>query len=43
MTNKNVNNWIMYHEIHKLCRLGFSNAKIARPLIKVLAGVAKEK
>jgi len=33
MTNKNVNNWIMYHEIHKLCRLGFSNAKIARYLV----------
>ena len=30
MKNKNVNNWIMYHEIHKLSRMGFSCSKIAR-------------
>ena len=33
MTNKYLNNWIMYHEIHKLSRTGFSNAKIARYLV----------
>jgi hypothetical protein len=32
MTKKDLNNWIMYHEIQKLNRLGFSNAKIARHL-----------
>jgi len=30
MTEKDVNNWIMYHEIHKLKRMGFSGACIAR-------------
>ena len=30
MTQKDLNNWIMYHEIHKLNRLGFSIAKIAK-------------
>ena len=30
MTNKDLNNWIMYHEIHKLSRQGFSKARIAR-------------
>ena len=29
MTNKDLNNWIMYHEIHKLNRLGFSTSRIA--------------
>lgn len=29
MTKKDLNNWIMYHEIHHLNRLGFSNRKIA--------------
>jgi IS30 family transposase len=29
MTKKDFNNWFMYHEIHKLSRLGFSIAKIA--------------
>jgi len=33
MTKKDLNNWIMYHEIHKLQRLGFSAAKIARYLV----------
>ena len=32
MTNKDLNNWIMYHEIHKLNRLGFSTSRIARYL-----------
>jgi len=30
MTNKDLNKWIMYHEIHRLRRLGFSIARIAR-------------
>ena len=30
MTEKNLNNWIMYHEIHKLNRMSFSAACIAR-------------
>lgn len=29
MNKKDLNNWIMYHEIQKLSRLGFSKAKIA--------------
>lgn len=33
MTGKDLNNWIMYHEIHQLARLGFSKAKIARYLV----------
>ena len=33
MNKKDLNNWIMYHEIHKLKRLGFSKAKIARFLV----------
>jgi transposase len=33
MTQKDLNNWIMYHEIHKLKRLGFSKAKIACYLV----------
>jgi transposase len=33
MTKKDLNNWIMYYEIHKLERLGFSNLKIARYLV----------
>ncbi len=32
MTKKNFNNWIMYHEIHKFARLGFSDTKIAQYL-----------
>lgn len=30
MTEKDLNNWIMYHEIHKLNRMGFSASRIAR-------------
>jgi hypothetical protein len=33
MTTRDLNNWIMYHEIHKLNRLGFSNPKIADYLV----------
>ncbi len=33
MTKKDLNNWIMYHEIHKLKRLGFSISKTARYLV----------
>jgi len=33
MTGKDINNWIMYHEIHQLARLGFKKAKIARYLV----------
>ncbi|OGS72527.1 MAG: hypothetical protein A3F91_10095 [Flavobacteria bacterium RIFCSPLOWO2_12_FULL_35_11] len=33
MTKKDLNNWIMYYEIHKLKRLGFRVAKIARYLV----------
>jgi len=30
MTEKDLNNWIMYHEIHKLHRMGFTASRIAR-------------
>ena len=33
MTKKDLNNWIMYHEIHRLSRLGFSISKISRYLV----------
>ena len=33
MTNNLLNSWIMYHEINKLSRMGFSNARIARYLV----------
>lgn len=33
MTKKDLTNWIMFHEIHKLKRLGFRAAKIARYLV----------
>lgn len=33
MTQKDINNWIMYQEIHRLSRLGFSAPKIARYLV----------
>jgi len=33
MTKRDLNNWIMYHELHKFKRLGFSNAKIAQYLV----------
>ena len=32
MTSKDLNNWIMYHEIHRLSRLGFKVARISRYL-----------
>lgn len=41
MTNKNFNNWIMYHEIHKLQRLGFNSSKIARYLVLDARTVSK--
>ena len=33
MTKKDLNNWIMYHEIHRLYRLGFTQSRIARYLV----------
>ncbi len=33
MTKKDLNNWIMYHELHRLKRFGFSNTKIAKFLV----------
>lgn len=33
MTKKDLNNWIMYHEIHRLSRLGFSISKIGHHLV----------
>lgn len=33
MTQKDINNWIMYHHIHQLSRLGFSASRIARHLV----------
>lgn len=33
MTNKYINHWIMYHEIHRLSRMGFSTSKIAGYLV----------
>lgn len=33
MTTKDINNWIMYHEIHKLSRNGMSPPKIAEKLV----------
>ena len=33
MTNKHFNNWIMYHEIHRLSRMGFSAQRIANYLV----------
>jgi len=33
MTKKDLNNWTMYHEIHRLNRMGFSIARIARYLV----------
>lgn len=41
MTKKDLNKWIMYHEIHKLNRLGFSNARIARYLVMDWRTVSK--
>jgi transposase len=33
MTKNELNNWIMYHEIQRLYRLGFTRARIARYLV----------
>ncbi len=33
MTNKDFNHWIMYHEIHRLSRMGFSTSRIAIYLV----------
>ncbi|MDA3883026.1 MAG: IS21 family transposase [Bacteroidales bacterium] len=41
MNNKNLNNWIMYHELHRLYRLGFSNTKIANFLVMDARTVGK--
>ncbi len=41
MTKKDLNNWIMYHEIHNLKRLGFSVARISRHLVLDARTVAK--
>ena len=41
MTKKDINNWIMYHEIHKLSRMGFSRTKIANHLVLDIRTVGK--
>jgi transposase len=41
MTKKDLNSWIMYHEIQNLRRLGFSCAKIARHLVMDARTVGK--
>ncbi len=41
MNKKDLNYWMMYHEIHKLKRLGFSNARIARYLVMDTRSVGK--
>jgi len=41
MTKKDLNNWIMYHELHRLNRLGFSKAKIAQYLVMDVRTVSK--
>lgn len=41
MTQKYLNNWIMYYEIHKLNRLGFSASKIGRHLVLDARTVSK--
>jgi len=41
MTDTHLNNWLMYHEIHQLARLGFSKAKIARHLVLDARTVSK--
>ena len=33
MTTKDINNWIMYHHIHHLDRLGFAASRIARYMV----------
>lgn len=41
MNKKNINNWNMYYEIHKLSRMGFSKTKIARFLVLNIRTVNK--
>ena len=41
MTDKDINHWIMYHEIHNLARLGLRKTKIARHLVLDPRTVAK--
>ncbi|MCC5905138.1 MAG: IS21 family transposase [Balneolaceae bacterium] len=41
MTSIDLSNWIMYHEIHQLARLGFSKAKIARHLVADVRTIGK--
>ena len=41
MTLKDLNNWILYHEIHHLERLGFNKSKIARYLVMDVRTVHK--
>lgn len=41
MTGNDLNNWIMYHEMHQLSRLGFKKTKIARYLVVDVRTVAK--
>lgn len=41
MNKKDINNWIMYHEIHKLSRMGLAKARIARYLVLDVRTVGK--
>ncbi len=41
MTQKDLNNWIMYHQIHDFSRMGFSRARIARYLVLDARTVSK--
>ena len=41
MNKKDINNWIMYLEIHKLSRMGFNKTKIARFLVLNIRTVNK--
>ncbi len=41
MNKKHINNWIMYHEIHRLSRMKFSKTKIANYLVLDIRTVSK--
>jgi len=41
MNKKDLNNWLMFHELHQLARLGFNKSKIARYLLMDVRTVAK--
>ena len=41
MTQKDINNWIMYHEIQRLSLMGFSRARIARYLVMDARTISK--